>query len=136
MLIAQSRVTHVRKFDVALRAAVHEQIAVYGVKLSGGDDLGQLLHVHWLDIHDVFPTDKHPDEDMRMSKRGLLTEATVADIQVPEVNSQVIRRDIRFLVRVDGYRMDVISMSIRVHFAWDGRDNVVLLLHAGESEML
>ena len=68
MLIAQSRVPHVRKLDVALRAAVHEQIAVYWVELGSGDDLGQLLHVDGLDVHDVFPRDKHLDENASISE--------------------------------------------------------------------
>ena len=80
MLIAQSRIPHVSKFDVTLRAAVHKQVAVYGVEFGSGDDLGQLLHVHGLDVHDVFPSDEHSGANDLMQMRRLLTEATVTDV--------------------------------------------------------
>ena len=63
MLIAQRRIPHVSKLDVAFRAAVHEQVAMYGVELGSSDDFGELLHVHGLDVHDVFARDKHSGED-------------------------------------------------------------------------
>ena len=52
--VAQCRVTHVRELDVAFRAAVHEEVAVYRVELGSSDDLGQLLHIRRLDVDDVF----------------------------------------------------------------------------------
>lgn len=54
MSVAQCRVSHVSKLDVALRTAVHEEIAMRRVELRRGDDLRQLLHVDRLDINDVF----------------------------------------------------------------------------------
>ena len=53
MLVAQCRISHVSQFDVALRTAVHEQVAVYRVELGSGDDLSQLLHVCRFDVDDV-----------------------------------------------------------------------------------
>ena len=53
MSVAQSRFTHVGQLDVAFGARVHEEIAVYGMELCCGDDLGQFLHVDRLYIDDV-----------------------------------------------------------------------------------
>lgn len=53
MLVAEGRLSHVAEFDGAFAAAVHEEVAVDGVEFGCGNDLGQLLHVHWLDIHNV-----------------------------------------------------------------------------------
>ena len=54
MLVAQCRISHVSQFDVALRTAVHEQVAVYRVELGSGDDLSQLLHVCRFDVNDIY----------------------------------------------------------------------------------
>lgn len=53
MLIAQRRVPHVSKLDVAFRTAVHEEVAMYWVELRRGDDFRQLFHVCGLDVDDV-----------------------------------------------------------------------------------
>lgn len=53
MLVAEGRLSHVAELDGAFAAAVHEEVAVDGMEFGSGNDLGQLLHVHWLDIHDV-----------------------------------------------------------------------------------
>ena len=54
MSITKRRITHVGELDVALRARVHEKVAVDGVELRRGDDLSQLLHVHGFDVDDVY----------------------------------------------------------------------------------
>ena len=54
MAITKRRVTHVGELDVALRARVHEKVAVGRMKLGGGDDFSQLLHVHRFDIDDIW----------------------------------------------------------------------------------
>lgn len=59
------------------------------------------------------------------------TEALITDVQVPEVDPEVVRRDIGFLVGVDRYGMYVISVCIGVYFARDSGDYVVLLGHTG-----
>jgi hypothetical protein len=53
MLVAKGRLSHVAEFDGSFAATVHEQVAVHRVKFSGSNDLSQLFHVHWLDIHNV-----------------------------------------------------------------------------------
>lgn len=51
--ITERRVTHVAQLDVTLRARVHEKVAMNGVELGRGDDFGQFLHIHGLDVDDV-----------------------------------------------------------------------------------
>ena len=48
-----SHLSHVAESDGALAGAVHEEITLLWVKLGGGDDLCELLHVGRLDVHDV-----------------------------------------------------------------------------------
>jgi len=62
------------------------------------------------------------------------TEALVADVQIPEVDSQIISRDVRFLVRVDRDGVNVVGMSVRVDLSRDGGDNVILLRHSRKTE--
>lgn len=45
---------HVTQPDGAFAAAVDKGVAVVRVELSGSDHLCQLLHVGWLDVHDVW----------------------------------------------------------------------------------
>jgi hypothetical protein len=69
-----------------------------------------------------------------VSKRR--TETLVADIQVPKVDSEIVGGDVCLLVRVDGYGVYVVRMSVGVDFTWDCGDDVVLLRHAGKSEVI
>ena len=63
------------------------------------------------------------------------TETAVADLQVPQIDPQIVRRDIRLLVRIHGYRVYVVCMGIGVNFARDSGNNIVLLLHSGQSKV-
>ena len=51
--IAQCGLAHVRHLDVALRARVHEDVALRWMELRSSDDFRQFLHVHRLDVDDV-----------------------------------------------------------------------------------
>lgn len=62
------------------------------MELGRRDDLRQFLHVGRLDVDDV--------------------EALVGDLQVPQIKPEVVRREVRLLVRVDRYRVDVVGVSI------------------------
>lgn len=53
MAVTQRLRTHVRELNRPLRTGIHEVVAVYWVELGGSYNLGQLLHVDWLDINDV-----------------------------------------------------------------------------------
>ena len=53
MLVAQCRVPHVSKLDVALGAGVHEEVAMHWVEFGGGNDFGQFFHIYWLDVHNI-----------------------------------------------------------------------------------
>lgn len=92
MSVAQGRRTHVAQPNRALAAAVYEQIALDGMELGRRYDLRQLLHVRWLDVDDV--------------------EALIGDLQVPEIYSEIVGGEIRFLVRVHRNRVYVISVCV------------------------
>lgn len=52
--VTQRRRPHVTQPDCAFAAAVHEGVAVVGVELGRRDHLRELLHVGWLDVHDIW----------------------------------------------------------------------------------
>ena len=70
MSVAERRVAHVRELDVALRARVHEHIALRGVELGRGDDLRELFHVHRLDINNVWQSRNKSAELVNKSLLG------------------------------------------------------------------
>ena len=112
MLIAKSVFSHVRQFDSTLRACVHEPVAALGVKLCSGDDLGQLLHVCGLDVHDV--------------------EALILYVEVPEVDSEIVAADERFPITVDRDAIDVVCMGIGVVSARDRSNHSIVMSEARE----
>lgn len=107
MLVAQSTLSHVGQFDGAFRTCVHEPVATFWVEFGGSDHLGQLLHVRGFDVDNV--------------------EALILNVQVPQVYSQVIAAEECLSVAVDGYAIDVISMSVGVGATRDcGNDSVMM----------
>lgn len=54
VFVTQRRLPHVAESQGAFAAAVHKKVTVVGVKLCRGDHLGQILHVGWLNVHDVW----------------------------------------------------------------------------------
>jgi hypothetical protein len=63
------------------------------------------------------------------------TETSIADVQVPQIDSKVISGDVGFLIRVNRNGMYMIGMSIGVDFAGDSGDDIILLHHAWQTEM-
>ena len=53
LLRSLRHLSHVAESDGALAGAVYEEITLLRVKLGGGNDLCELLHVGRLDVHDV-----------------------------------------------------------------------------------
>ena len=51
--LPQGHLSHVAESDGPLAGAVHKEIALLRVELRGSDDLGELLHVGRLNVHDV-----------------------------------------------------------------------------------
>lgn len=45
------------------------------------------------------------------------TETLICSLNVPEVDAQIISRQVRLLVTVNRDGVDVVRMSIRVHFS-------------------
>jgi len=127
MRVTQCCLSHVRQLDCPLGARVHEHVAMYWVELGRRYHLRQLLHVDRFDVDDVW--DQYTAACLP-ALRGL-TKALVADVQVPQVDPQIICRDVRLPVRVDADRVDVVSVRIGVHFARDRSGDAVVRGHAG-----
>jgi hypothetical protein len=133
MAVTQSRVPHIREFDIALRAGVHEDVALCRMKFGSCDNLSKFFHVSRLDIHDICVS-KRPNHKKRERieyHREQLTETLITDVQIPEVDPEVVCGDVRLLVGINGDGVDVISVCIGVNFPWNGSDDVILMLHAG-----
>ena len=64
------------------------------------------------------------------------TEALVADTQIPEVDPEVVGRDVRLLIAVYGDRVDVVSVCVRVDLAGNSSDNVILVGHPWQAKVL
>ena len=62
------------------------------------------------------------------------TEALVTDVQIPQVDSQIISRDVCFLVRIDRDGVNVVGVGVRVDLSRDGGDNVILLRHSRKTK--
>lgn len=94
VLIAKGTLAHVCQLDRALGTSVHEPVAAHGVEFGGCDDLGELLHVRGLDIHNV--------------------ETLVLDVEVPEVYAEVVTADKCLAIAVDRYAVDVIGVRVGI----------------------
>lgn len=67
VFVAQRGLSHVTQTYRALAAAVGKGVTLLGMKLCWGDHLRQLLHVGWLDVHNVWETDTK--EQLQQSDR-------------------------------------------------------------------
>lgn len=56
VFVTESGGSHVTEAQGALAAAVHKQVAVVRVELGCCYDLRQILHVGWLDVHNILET--------------------------------------------------------------------------------
>ena len=54
------------------------------MEFGRSDDLGQLLHIDRLDIHNVYPK---VSTSMITNRSYLLTETLVTDIEIPKIDS-------------------------------------------------
>ncbi|CAF3575280.1 unnamed protein product [Fusarium graminearum] len=81
VLITQSTLSHIGKFDSTLGACIHEPVTAHGVEFGSCDYFGQFLHVCGLDINNV--------------------EALILNIEVPKIDSQIIAADKGFSVTID-----------------------------------
>ncbi len=77
------------------------------------DDLGELLHVGWLDIDNI--------------------ETLILYIEVPQVDPQVITADEGLSVTVYRYTIDMVGVSIRIRLSWNGCNDSVMM---GKSRQL
>ena len=77
------------------------------MEFSSGNHFSEFLHVYRLDIDNV--------------------ETLVRDIQVPEVDSQVISRDISLSIRVDRYRINMVGMCVLIGLARYSSSNGIMV---------
>ena len=63
------------------------------------------------------------------------TKGLIGDIQVPEIDTEVVGRNISLQVRVDRDRMDVICVRIGVYFPRHSSNNIVLLCDTREFKL-
>lgn len=103
------------------------------MELGGGDDLCKFLHIDRFDVYDVW-RDKVSGRATATADRGR-TEALVADTEIPQVDAEIVCRNVGLLIRIDGDGVDVVCMGIGVNLARDGGNDIVLLYHAGKFEM-
>ena len=68
---------HVTQANGALAGGVHKKVALLRVEFGSCDHLSQLFHVSWLDVHNV--------------------EGLVSDLHMPEIDTEVICRQVSFL---------------------------------------
>lgn len=115
MLITKSLLPHIRKFYRPFAGSIHEPVTTDGMKFRSCDDLCKLLHVRWLNVDNV--------------------EALILDVQVPQVYSQVVRRNESLPVAVHGYAVNVVGMRIGVHPPWHCCHNGIVVRHAGEFQI-
>lgn len=137
MLVAQSLFSHIRQFDCALRARVAKQVARYRVELGSRDDFCQLLHVDGFDIENVC------SESTLVSLRYIAhawtstgrTETLVADVEVPQIDSQVISAHVCLSIAVDTDRVDVVCMCVGVNLAGHCCHDRVVIGHSWQPEI-
>lgn len=65
-----------------------------GVELGRRDDFRQLFHVHRFDIDNIYIVISQDESQ----DRGVLTETLVTDIEIPQVDPEIISRNVGFLV--------------------------------------
>lgn len=111
------------------------------MEFGGSDNFGQLLHVDWLDVDNVWAEllkKRGYAGTMEVSiqvflgglcrnNQGPLTKALVADIEVPQVDAQVVGGDVRLGIRVDRNRVDVVGVSVGIDLSGHSGHNRVVV---------
>lgn len=115
VLITQGAFSHVCKLDGALRACVHEPITALWVELCSCDDLGEFLHIRWLDVYNI--------------------EALVLYVEVPEIDAQVITADEGLAITVHRDAVDVVRMSICIRSPWNRCNDRVVVCETGQLQV-
>ena len=63
----------------------------------------------------------------------MLTETLITDAQVPQVDPQVVRRDISLAIRVDRDRVDMVRVGVCVYFSRHSGNDVFLHRHSRQA---
>ena len=79
------------------------------------DDFRQLLHIRWLDIHDI--------------------EALILNIEVPKIDAQVVAADKGLAIAVHGNAVDVVCVGVGIRLLGDCSDHGVMMRHSRQLEV-
>ena len=85
------------------------------MKLSGRDNLCELLHVGWLDVDNC--------------------KTFVLNVEVPKIDAQVIATYECLSIAVDRYAVDVICVSVGIGLPGYGGDNGIMMSKTGHLEI-
>lgn len=113
--IAEGTLTHVGQLDGALAAGIHEPVATLRMEFCRCNDLGQFFHVGGFDVHNV--------------------EALVLNVQVPQVYSQVIRRDKGLSIAVHRNAVDVVGMGVGIRSTRDSSHDSIVMCHSRQLQV-
>lgn len=102
------------------------------MELCGCDHFRQFFHIDRLDVENVWLGHQN-----LLSGYGqiALTETLVADVEVPEIDSQVVGRHVCFAVAIDADRVDMVGVRVCVHFPRHSRHDVVVERHARQAQV-
>ena len=103
VVVAEGGGSHVAESNGPFAAAIDEGVAVDGMKLGGGDDFRQVLHVGRFHVDDV--------------------EGLIGDFQVPQVDAEIIGAHVSLVVGIDGNGVDVVRVSVGEDLAGTGLDD-------------
>lgn len=84
------------------------------MEFGSSNHLRKLFHVGWLDVYNV--------------------EALVGNFQVPQIDAEIICRQIRFLIRVDRDAIDVVGMRVGKDSSWRRFHHQIHWFDAGHSQ--
>lgn len=85
------------------------------MEFSSSNDLGQLFHVDWLNVDDV--------------------KALIANIKIPQVDSEIVCADVCLSIRVDADAVDVIGVSVGINLSRHSSDNGIVMSQRGQSQV-
>lgn len=88
VLVTQSGCTHVAETQGALAAAVDKEVAVVGVKLRRCDHFREVLHIGWLDVHDVWPIKERAEKAGHPRCSAFPPTLRLSHIYIPETPGQ------------------------------------------------
>lgn len=96
VLVTQSGCAHVAETQGALAAAVDKEVAVVGVKLRRRDHFREVLHIGWLDVHDVWPIKERAEKAGHPRCSAFPPTLRLSHISIREIPGQSPRRSLSY----------------------------------------